>query len=276
MLKANPAAGTYDYARRADRDRELGRLQRQAGIAVDQERAMWKQAGLADGMRVLDLGCGPGVAACTLAGEVPAGSVTGLDISEELLAQANLHRTQLGIENLAFQRGSVYELPFADDSFDFVYGRFVFQHLADPTHALAEIRRVLKPGGRICIMDVDDRFLLVSPEPAGFAAFRDATVAAQRADGGDREIGGALYGLLRANGFPDARTLVNVIRSEDCGVKTFLDVAIRFRANRLLGRPDLLSPAALAEALRQLQVLESTPGAWGAVGMFVGVGLKGA
>jgi len=274
MLNQNAAAGTYDFQNRPDKQIELKRLQAQAGLASAAERAMWKQAGLRDGMRVLDLGCGPGVVSCTLAAELPTGRVVGADLSEELLAKAQETKDLLGLANVTFERANVYELPFADGSFDFVYARLVFQHLRDPELALAEIKRVLKPGGRVCLMDVDDRFLMLSPEPAHFTKFKDAAARAQREEGGNREIGGALFGMLSASGLANVQTLVHVIRSEECGMKNFLDIALRFRATRLATNPEYLEGASLLAALQEFRDLETTAGAWGAVGMFVGVGVK--
>lgn len=269
------ASSTYLFDQRNDQRAELSRLQAQARLDIEAERAMWKQAGLEPGMRVLDLGCGPGVVSCSLALEVAGGSVLGLDLSESLLASAEATRARLGIENLQFARGDIYDLPLEENYFDFVYARFLFQHLSDPAKALQNILRVLKPGGKICLLDVDDRFLLLSPEPVTFREFQRMAVEAQGAEGGNREIGGELLGLLWAAGFHKADTLVHVIRSSTCGLEPFLDVAVRFKARRLLAQPERYDPTFVQKALAELDALKQVAGAWGALGMFVGVGVKG-
>ena len=268
------ASSTYLFDQRSDQRAELARLQAQARLDIEAERAMWKLAGLEPGMKVLDLGCGPGVVSCSLAMEVPEGSVLGMDLSETLLASAEETRGALGIKNLSFARGNVYDLPLEENSFDFVYARFLFQHLSDPAVALQNIFRVLKPGGKLCLLDVDDRFLLLSPEPASFREFQRLAVEAQKAEGGNREIGGALLGLLQAAGFRKVDTLMHVIRSTACGMEAFLDIAVRFKAKRLLARPELTTPGFVVKALKELEELKGVDGAFGALGMFVGVGTK--
>ncbi len=200
--------------------------------------------------------------------------MVGIDLSESLLASARDTQGKLGITNLSFSRENLYEPRLEENSFDFVYARLVFQHLRDPARALVSILRLLKPGGKICLLDVDDRFLLLSPEPAGFREFQRLAVEAQRAEGGDREIGGKILGALQSAGFAGVDTLVHVIRSSACGLPSFLDIAVRFKAHRLLARPDLYDAGTVQRALAELKILEQTEGAWGALGLFVGIGQK--
>ncbi|MBI4957058.1 MAG: methyltransferase domain-containing protein [Myxococcales bacterium] len=97
--------------------------------------------------RVLDVGCGTGsylVAQARAFG--PALALTGLDPSEAMLARA---RTKLAGSGAELLVGRAEALPFADGSFDRVVSRFAFHHFADPSRALAELRRVLAPAGRL-------------------------------------------------------------------------------------------------------------------------------
>jgi len=78
-------AGSYKFGKFEKNAEELARLKLQATIAIDTEREAWKDAGLNPGMNVLDLACGPGFTACELAKFVGDGTVTGVDINEELI-----------------------------------------------------------------------------------------------------------------------------------------------------------------------------------------------
>lgn len=106
------------------------------------------------GVRVLDAGCGTGVATTELARAVaPDGEAVGVDLSADCLAAAERRRT--GELPLRFVRADVTSLPFDDAGFDAVRHERVMQHLADPDAAVREALRVVRPGGRVCAIDTD-------------------------------------------------------------------------------------------------------------------------
>jgi arsenite methyltransferase len=110
--------------------------------------------GAAPGDRVLDAGCGPGFyVAETLDRVGPAGSVVGVDASSPMLAVAA--RRCEGHENVSFHEGDVTALPVADADFDRALSVQVLEYVTDIPAALAELYRVLRPGGRVLIWDVD-------------------------------------------------------------------------------------------------------------------------
>jgi ubiquinone/menaquinone biosynthesis C-methylase UbiE len=101
-------------------------------------------------MRVLDLGSGTGYPALLGAQTVgPSGSVTGLDLAEQMLAAARRKAMTLGLTNVTFRTGDATSLPFEADSFDAATSRFCLMFLPEISKATAEIARVLKPGGWI-------------------------------------------------------------------------------------------------------------------------------
>jgi len=118
-------------------------------------RALVHEAlGAAPGERVLDAGCGPGFYVAETLERVGAeGSVVGVDASAPMLAVA-AKRCQ-GHENVDFHEGDVTALPVADADFDRVLSVQVLEYVADIPRALGELFRVLRPGGRVLIWDVD-------------------------------------------------------------------------------------------------------------------------
>ena len=110
---------------------------------------------LAPGEHVLDLGCGAGtdsLVASLMVG--PEGSVTGLDMTPEMLEKARAGAAEIGAGNLTFVEGEAERLPFRDGSFDVVISNGVIDLIPDKDAVFAEIHRVLLPAGRIQIADV--------------------------------------------------------------------------------------------------------------------------
>ena len=104
---------------------------------------------LKPGLRVLDFGCGPGTISVGLARAVEPGEVHGIDIEESQIDLARSAAEAGGHGNVTFHVGSVTELTFEDNSFDVAQCHAVLMHVPDTTAALAEVKRVLKPGGII-------------------------------------------------------------------------------------------------------------------------------
>lgn len=104
------------------------------------------------GERVLDVACGTGAPALHLARRVaPGGSVVGIDIAAEPLKVASERARQRGLTNTRFERADVHALPFEDNQFDLITCRFGVMFFSDLPRALREMRRVLRPGGRVAI-----------------------------------------------------------------------------------------------------------------------------
>lgn len=105
------------------------------------------------GERVLDLASGTGLPALTMASLVgPSGAVVALDRSAELLEVATEEAGRLGLANLEVQEADAHDLPWPDASFDLVTCRYGLSWFDEPRVALAEARRVLRPGGRVCFV----------------------------------------------------------------------------------------------------------------------------
>ena len=130
-------------------------------------RRILDRAKLKGGEQVLDIGCGTGTTAI-LAKELvgPEGSVFGLDASPEMIARARKKAARARLE-VEFVRGVVESMPFPDGRFDVVLSSMMLHHLPGPVRQVcaSEIRRVLKPGGRVFAVD-----FTTAPGQKGFIA----------------------------------------------------------------------------------------------------------
>jgi arsenite methyltransferase len=110
---------------------------------------------LRPGERVLDLGSGAGTDSLVAAQMVgPGGTVTGIDMTPEMLAKAAAAAAEAGLGNLSFVEGEAERLPFPDGSFDVVISNGVIDLIPDKDAVFSELYRVLVPGGRIQVADV--------------------------------------------------------------------------------------------------------------------------
>lgn len=118
-------------------------------------RALIELAEPARGERVLDVGCGTGSLAIAIVPKVSPGRVHGVDASREMIEIAKQKSAKVG-EYIDFRVALAEALPFPEDSFDLVTSTLMLHHLPDDLKraAFAEIRRVLKPGGRFAVMDL--------------------------------------------------------------------------------------------------------------------------
>jgi demethylmenaquinone methyltransferase/2-methoxy-6-polyprenyl-1,4-benzoquinol methylase len=112
-------------------------------------------AELAPGGAALDVCCGTGDLALELAGRVgPAGTVVGCDFSERMLDLARTKATERGSANVRFEWADALDLPYPDGSFDAATVGFGARNLADLDQGLRELARVVRPGGRLVILEI--------------------------------------------------------------------------------------------------------------------------
>jgi demethylmenaquinone methyltransferase/2-methoxy-6-polyprenyl-1,4-benzoquinol methylase len=184
-------------------------MNRTMTMGLDQR---WRRATVAavvqPGDRVLDACCGTGDLA--VAALQAGATVTGLDFSERMLERAR-HKS----DEIEWVRGDAEKLPFEDASFDAATVGFGVRNLADLERGLAELRRVLRPGGRVAILEITKPSGLLAPFyrlwfdgfvpllgkvlPGG-SAYTYLPASVRRFPGPDQ-----LAGLLRGAGFEDVR-----------------------------------------------------------------------
>ena len=168
------------------------------------DSAAYLLAHLRAGMDLLDVGCGPASITADLAERVAPGRVVALDAAAGALEAARATLRERGLsEQVEVTSGDVMALPFEDASFDVVHAHQVLQHLADPVGALAEMRRVTRPGGIVAVRDAVYSAMTWFPEPAGMEQWRSVYMATARANGGEPDAGSRLLSWARAAGFTD-------------------------------------------------------------------------
>jgi len=150
-----------------------------------------------------------------LAAMVPVDAI-GVDTDESVLRLAETVRVDvaghdgfLRESGVRFVVGDAYALDMPDASVDLATARFLFQHLRDPVAAASELARVVKPGGRVCLIDVDDGLCVTYPEPSeAYRRLTGALTAMQERDGGGRHVGRTLPARLDEAGFEVSAVLV--------------------------------------------------------------------
>ena len=156
------------------------------------------------GMDLLDVGCGPASITADLAERVAPGRVVALDAAAGALEAARATLSDRGLsEQVEVTSGDVMALPCEDASFDVVHAHQVLQHLADPVGALAEMRRVTRPGGIVAVRDAVYSAMTWFPEPSGMEQWRSVYMSTARANGGEPDAGSRLLSWARAAGFTD-------------------------------------------------------------------------
>jgi len=221
---------------------------------------------LKPGMRLLDIGCGPGTITVGLAAAVAPGPVIGIDMAESQLELARKNAAKNQIGNIRFQPASIYELPFGDGEFDVVFSHAVFEHLKEPVAALREIHRVLAADGLVALRTPDWGGFLVHPLSPDIEAAMEHFQAIQMANGGNVLAGRRLKDWVLAAGFRAAQWSGSI--DEDAyGVSEFLAGQLETHAAAGTFALDAETLTCFTTALRQLA---NQPGAifatsWGEI-----------
>ena len=159
------------------------------------------EADILPGMRVLDLGCGTGTLTILIKQSHLMSQVYGLDADPQVLEITRSKANQAGA-NITLEQGMAYQLPFSDAWFDRVLTSLVFHHLTgkQKQQALIEVSRVLRPGGRFCILDIG--------VPHSFYT-RLVSQVIRRTEQAEDNIRGLLPGMIQNAGFVNITEIEN-------------------------------------------------------------------
>jgi ubiquinone/menaquinone biosynthesis C-methylase UbiE len=256
-------------------DVELQRLLNQSRFYGELTEEVFRRAGLAPGMQVLDVGCGAGDVSFLAASIIgPTGSVLGVDRSAESIRLARERAAAAGLSNVKFLEGDLNTLELTD-RFDALVGRFVLLYLADPASVLRALSALVRPGGLVVFQEMDmSAERAVPPVPTHDALLRWILETFRRG-GVEIDMGSRLLATFRKAGlplpelllrariggardFPGYSYLAQTLRSllpmaERLGVATAAEVQIETMEERL--REDVLRNDAVI-------VLPSLVGAW--------------
>jgi len=231
--------------------KEIERLNIQSSLFEKETIHTLNFAGIREGMRCLDLGCGIGHTSLLMSKLVgKSGSVVGLDISEDNI---DICKKKLSdhINNLEFVVGDLVNdmTILKDSSFDFIYSRFLFQHLTDPRKALAQILKVTTKEGIIAIEELDHGLWLSYPPDPNLRRLRKAYLDLLKIHGSDPFIARKLYKIFMDAGLkPDVSAYSvcvrmgndysNIESSNMIGVLMAEVLEEKILQNKLMTKPD--------------------------------------
>jgi SAM-dependent methyltransferase len=231
---------------------EPGEQDRLAALNRMTNAAFIRFLGVPAGARVLEVGSGLGLLAVDVASAAPDVQVVGVELSRAQIAAAATD------PRVTYQRGDAHALDFPDGRFDLVYARYLLEHVARPDRVLREMRRVVRPGGRVAVCENDVTLVRFDPPCPAFDRAWDLFQRYQATLGGDAAIGRRLYRLFYDAGFtgvelsvqpevhwhgspgfgPWVRNIIGNLESARRGLDAAaLDAAVA-ELTELAGRPD--------------------------------------
>jgi len=204
---------------------------------VGQRREVLRMLDLRPGEHVVDIGAGPGFLATEMAAALgPDGRVHAVDPSENMRALAATRTRPPGAAPVEISAGSATTLPLPDGGVDAAVATQVLEYVTDVAAALAELHRVVRPGGRVLLLDTDwDSIVWHSRDDARTAR----VLAAWDAHLADPHLPRTLGPALRAAGFTAVETRVLPLLNVGSDPNTYSAVTAPFIAKFVSGRPDV-------------------------------------
>lgn len=190
------------------------------------------------GMEILDAGCGVGSIALDLAPKTAPGRIIGVDIDPAQIEVAQRSAAEREIGNAEFRTASLYELPYDDASFDVVYSNAVLMYLRERVHALAEMRRVLRPGGLAAVIDDDHSTVVISPDCPELSLAFDLVGRVIAHQGGNVNYSRGLRSLMLETGFARTQGIANApeVYGDAASTRWFAGLQVDLLSDASVGR----------------------------------------
>jgi ubiquinone/menaquinone biosynthesis C-methylase UbiE len=186
-------------------DVEVRRLLLQARLYDDYTEHALRLAGLRPGMRVLDVGCGPGdvsFLAARLAG--PTGTVIGVDAAADIIELARARATERGVSSVRFEQAVIADIDL-DEPVDAVIGRLILMHVPDPVATLRQLAGLVRPGGFVAFSEFDMTAASSVPDLPAWRTARNGITDTFTGLGLDPTFGATLPKLFRRAGLGSPR-----------------------------------------------------------------------
>jgi SAM-dependent methyltransferase len=166
--------------------------------------------------KILEAGCGVGSQTKIIAPKNPSCQFTSIDISETSLYKAKNLIQSMNIKNVEFQIGDIFNLKFEAESFDHIFVCFVLEHLSNPVQALLNLKKILRKGGTITVIEGDHGSAYFYPNSDAAQKAIDCQVRLQAMHGGNALIGREIYPLLRGADFKNCTVSPRMVYVDSC------------------------------------------------------------
>jgi SAM-dependent methyltransferase len=239
---------------------ELERLRLQARVWEPEAEALLDRIGVRSGWSCIDLGCGAMGILGPLGRRVgPTGRVVGVDLDGHQLVAARAFVREAGLERVEVLEGDAYATGLPPASFDLVHVRFLFAPAGRDEALLAEMLRLVRPGGVLAIQEPDSASWACFPPRPAWTRLTRLVRAAFARGGGDFDAGRRTYGMLRRAGLEDVRVRAAVLALPDGHPYRRLPVqfAASLRARILAG--GRLDAAGLEEMVAACEAVAADP-----------------
>ncbi len=231
------------------------------------------------GSLILEAGCGVGAQTTIIASKNPSCRFIATDIATKSLDKASKHISSSGIKNVEFQQADVFSLPFEDNYFDHVFVCFLLEHIPKPSEGLLELKRVLKTGGTITVIEGDHGSTFFYPESEAATKAIEAQAIMQSQRGCSPNLGRQLHGMLLETGFSDLTITPRVVYVDDTKpemkegfVKKTFTAMIKGIADEAISR-QLISRPEMQQAIADLSSTADKGGSF-CYTFFKGIGIK--
>jgi ubiquinone/menaquinone biosynthesis C-methylase UbiE len=215
--------------------------------------ALLGRAGVAAGMRTVDLGCGGGNVTIEIARLIAPAIATGIDMDEVKLALAREAATTAGIANVEFRAMNLHDW-HESAAYDVVYTRFVLQHLSQPVQMLRQMWEAVRPGGVVIAEDADFDGWVCYPPSSGLDFFTRSYAEVIRRSGGDHSMARKLYAYFIEAGIGRPEVQVNQPVYVDGEGKTLPQTTLEATADLIVAE-SIASREEVEGALRDLERL---------------------